>query len=90
MPDISQIFKAYDIRGRVGSELNSEVAERIGRALANWLPTSGTVAVGRDMRPDSAQLAAAITAGLRAQGRDVLDIGEVTSDMIYLRSVNIT
>ena len=83
MPDISQIFKAYDIRGRVGSELNSEVAERIGRALANWLPTSGTVAVGRDMRPDSAQLAAAITAGLRAQGRDVLDIGEVTSDMIY-------
>jgi len=83
MLDISQIFKAYDIRGRVGSELTGEIAERIGRALADWLPTTGTVAVGRDMRPDSAELAEAIISGLRAQGRDVMDIGEVTSDMIY-------
>lgn len=83
MPDISQIFKAYDIRGRVGSELNSDTAERIGKALADWLPTKGPVAVGRDMRPDSAELADAIITGLRDQGRDVIDIGEVTSDMIY-------
>lgn len=39
--------------------------------------------MGRDMRPDSAKLAEAVIAGLRTQGRDVLDIGEVTSDMIY-------
>src|ERR1700678_1786040 len=83
MSDVSQIFKAYDIRGRVGSELTSEVAGRIGQAFASWLPTSGTVAVGRDMRPDSAELADAIIEGVRAQGRDVIDIGEVTSDMIY-------
>ncbi len=83
MSDVSQIFKAYDIRGRVGSELNSEVAERIGQAFGKWLPTPGTVAVGRDMRRDSKDLADAMIKGLRSQGRDVLDIGEVTSDMIY-------
>lgn len=79
----NQIFKAYDIRGKVGSELSSEVAERVGRAFADWLPQAGTVAVGRDMRPDSAELAQAVISGLRAQGRNVIDIGEVTSDMIY-------
>ncbi len=83
MADIAGIFKAYDIRGKVGSELTNEVAEGVGRALADFLPEAGTVAVGRDMRPDSADLAAAIITGLRGQGRDVIDIGEVTSDMIY-------
>ncbi|HUC87713.1 MAG TPA: phosphomannomutase/phosphoglucomutase [Candidatus Binatia bacterium] len=83
MSDVSQIFKAYDIRGRVGTELTSDVAKRIGEALGSWLPESGTVAVGRDMRPDSAELANAVADGLRSQGRDVMDIGEVTSDMIY-------
>lgn len=83
MTDITGIFKAYDIRGKVGTELTSDVAERVGQALANWLPQQGTVAVGRDMRPDSAELATAVIKGLRAQGRDVLDIGLVTTDMIY-------
>lgn len=83
MADISNIFKAYDIRGKVGDELNPEVAEAIGKAFADWLTEEGTVAVGRDMRPDSAELADAVIKGLTGQGRDVLDIGEVTSDMIY-------
>lgn len=77
------IFKAYDVRGKVGTELNAETSEQIGRAFADWLPEGGTVAVGRDMRPDSADLASALIKGLRLQGRDVWDIGEVTSDMIY-------
>lgn len=81
--DLSNIFKAYDIRGKVGSELNPELLEKLGRAFADWLPSDGAIAVGRDMRPDSAELAAAMIEGLRKQGRDVLDIGEVTSDMIY-------
>jgi phosphomannomutase len=80
---ITNIFKAYDIRGKVGSELTPEVSEAIGKALADWLPADGKVAVGRDMRPDSAALAEAMIGGLRTQGRDVIDIGEVTSDMIY-------
>lgn len=83
MTEIAHIFKAYDIRGKVGTELTTEVARLVGAALANWLPTDGPVAVGRDMRPDSAELAAAVITGLRARGRDVYDIGEVTSDMIY-------
>lgn len=80
---LTDIFKAYDVRGKVGTELTASVANRIGKAFADWLPESGTVAVGRDMRPDSAELAHALIDGLRAQGRDVWDIGEVTSDMIY-------
>lgn len=83
MTDIATIFKAYDIRGKVGTELTTDVARLVGMSLATWLPQTGTVAVGRDMRPDSADLANALIEGLRAQGRAVLDIGEVTSDMIY-------
>lgn len=82
MNDISGIFKAYDIRGAVGTELNEAVAKGIGRALADILEP-GKVAVGRDMRPDSGALADAVIDGLTEQGRDVVDIGQVTSDMIY-------
>ena len=77
------IFKAYDVRGKVGSELTPEVSKKIGQAYGQWLPNEGAVAVGRDMCPDSKELADALIEGLRVQGRDVLDIGEVTSDMIY-------
>jgi phosphomannomutase len=80
---LDHIFKAYDIRGKVGSELTPDLTKTIGQAFADWLPKEGAVAVGRDMRPDSAELAAGVIAGLRKQGRDVIDIGEVTSDMIY-------
>ena len=83
MEHLDTIFKAYDIRGRVGTELTRAITTDIGRAFADWLPTEGVVAVGRDMRPDSAELANGIIDGLRKQGRAVLDIGEVTSDMIY-------
>lgn len=83
MNDLTGIFKAYDVRGKVGDELNSDVVERIGRALAGFLPNQGVVAVGCDMRPDSRDFAQAMIKGLREQGRDVYDIGEVTTDMIY-------
>lgn len=82
MQIVSEIFKAYDIRGKVGSELTEEVAEAVGRGLADILG-EGPVAVGRDMRPDSGALADAVIKGLTAQGRDVINIGEVTTDMIY-------
>ncbi len=77
------IFKAYDIRGKVGDQLNSESVKLIGQAFAGWLPTQSIVAVGRDMRPDSESLAKAFIDGLVEQGYDVWDIGQVTSDMIY-------
>lgn len=83
MDSLQEIFKAYDVRGKVGTELTIDVAYNIGRAFADWLPKEGIVAVGRDMRPDSAELANALVKGLREQGREIMDIGEVTSDMIY-------
>ncbi len=89
MSAIENIFKAYDVRGKVGSELTPEVVVKIGRAYADWLPNEGAVAVGRDMRPDSKELADALIEGLCQQGRDVIDIGEVTSDMIYFATGNL-
>jgi len=82
MADLDTIFKAYDIRGRVPEELDAPTVRAVGQALAGFLP-AGSVAVGRDMRSDSSELADALIAGLIAQGRDVLDIGQCTSDMIY-------
>lgn len=81
--NLDEIFKAYDIRGRVPEELDSELAAKIGRAFADWLPAAGPVAVGRDMRPDSAELSEAFIEGLLQQGREVWDIGQITSDMVY-------
>lgn len=89
MDAIHNIFKAYDVRGKVGSELTADVANHIGKALADWLPEKGAVAVGHDMRPDSAELAGALIAGLQEQGRDVVNIGQVTSDMIYFAVGNL-
>lgn len=83
MSDISSIFKAYDIRGKVRTELTPNLVKDIGRAFADWLPTSGPVVVGRDMRPDSEKLALAFIEGVLQQGRDVIDVGLVTSDMSY-------
>lgn len=76
------LFKAYDIRGNV-SDLTEELAEAIGKATADFLPQVGAVAVGFDMRPDSQALASAVMMGLTTQGREVWDLGQVTSDMSY-------
>jgi len=76
------IFKAYDIRGLTPTELNPQVAYAIGRAFADFVPP-GKVAVGRDMRTDSGALADGVIAGLIKQGREVIDLGQITSDMIY-------
>lgn len=75
-------FKAYDIRGRVPSELNDEVAYRIGRAFVQLL-TPGTVVVGQDVRPTSPALAQALMRGLTAGGAAVLDIGPCGTEEVY-------
>lgn len=79
---LAKIFHAYDIRGLVPDELNADTAQRIARAFADQMP-EGTIAVGRDMRTDSAELTEAFIDGLVEQGREVLDIGMVTTDMSY-------
>lgn len=76
------IFGAYDIRGKVPNELTPEVAQNIGRAMADYVP-KGQIALGRDMRPDSEQLSNSVAEGLIRQGREVIDLGQITSDMMY-------
>lgn len=80
---MKDIFKSYDVRGKVGDELNDRVCNKIARVYADWLPLDGIIAVGYDMRPDSAQLAKAFIDGLMLQGRTVWDLGLITSDMAY-------
>jgi len=83
VPEI--IFREYDIRGRVGEELNSDVAFEIGRAVGSEAQAIGqpSIIVGRDGRTGSAGLAEALIRGLRASGRDVSDIGEVATPVLY-------
>ena len=68
------IFKAYDIRGIVPSELNPAIAYEIGRALVATLEADSVV-VGRDMRVSGPALSAALMDGIRDAGADVVDVG---------------
>jgi phosphomannomutase/phosphomannomutase/phosphoglucomutase len=75
-------FKAYDVRGRLGEELDEEIAGRVGRAFGQHLPAR-RVAVGRDARPSSPGLAGALIEGLRQAGTEVLDIGLAGAEEVY-------
>src|SRR5690554_5609088 len=75
-------FKAYDIRGKLGEELNEEIVYRIGRAFARFLRPKSIV-VGGDMRLTSEALKQAISNGLRDEGVDVIDIGMCGTEEIY-------
>ena len=81
----ASIFKAYDIRGIVGQTLNEAVAEHLGRAFGTEAVKLGerTVAVGRDGRVSGPSLVAALIRGLRAAGVSVIDLGAVTTPMLY-------
>lgn len=78
-------FKAYDIRGRVPSELNEDIAGRIGVALAAQLGP-GAVVLGRDVRLSSPALQQALSAGLRSAGREVIDIGQCGTEEVYFQT----
>ena len=80
--NLSNCFKAYDVRGRIPEELNPESAYAIGRAYAEWLKPK-RVAVGRDIRLSSAELAEALTRGLIDSGVDVVDIGLCGTEGVY-------
>jgi phosphomannomutase len=76
------IFKAYDVRGVVPDELRAEHAYRIGRAAARWLGAP-SLAVGRDARSHSPELAEALVRGLCDEGADVADLGWASTPMVY-------
>lgn len=81
----ASIFKAYDIRGVVPTTLDAEVAEALGRAFGSAARAAGekSVAVGRDGRLSGPALAAALIQGLMATGIEVIDVGAVTTPMLY-------
>lgn len=84
----AHIFRQYDVRGIVGSDLDADVAGGVGRAYAADLreavaDRTPRVVVGRDNRPSSPALADALVAGLRSGGVDVLDIGTVPTPMVW-------
>ena len=81
----SSIFKAYDIRGVVPSTVDEQVAEGIGKAFGTIARSEGekTVAVGRDGRLSGPSLGAALIRGLTSVGIDVIDVGMVTTPMLY-------
>ena len=79
------LFKAYDLRGVVPDTLTEDVAEALGRAFAAHARAEGelTVAVGRDGRLSGPALASALVRGLLAGGADVIDVGAVTTPMLW-------
>ncbi len=79
------LFREYDLRGIVGTELTEDLAERLGRAYSTYVSTRGvkTISVGRDGRLSSPALHQALLRGLLAGGLDVIDIGICSSPLVY-------
>jgi phosphomannomutase len=83
---LDTIFKAYDIRGVYPDELDDDVARRVGNAFVAFTGTE-RVLVGRDMRPSSEPLTAAFADGATLAGADVIDLGLISTDLVYFASV---
>ena len=81
----ASVFKAYDIRGIVGTTIDEVFAEHLGKAFGSAALAEGerAVAVGRDGRLSGPSLAAALIRGLTSTGLDVVDLGAVTTPMLY-------
>jgi phosphomannomutase len=81
-------FKAYDIRGKLGEELNEDIAWRIGRAYGEYLKPQ-TIVLGGDVRLTSESLKLALAKGLQDAGVDVLDIGLSGTEEIYFATFHL-
>src|SRR3954447_148991 len=86
----AQIFKAYDIRGLYGDEIDGDIAEQIGRAFVRVLASMHgkdaaglRVGLGRDMRLQAPEMAGRYRDGMVAEGAHVLDAGQVGTEMLY-------
>ena len=86
--DYDAIFKAYDVRGTVGDQIDADGARAIGGAFARFTASSGAraVLVGRDMRPEGEEFAAAFGDGAIDHGVNVVDVGLCATDMLYYAS----
>ena len=75
-------FKAYDVRGRIPTELNQEVAFKIGVAIASYFSTQSVV-IGYDVRPSSLEILDALAKGIQSQQSEVVSIGLCGTEEIY-------
>src|SRR5688572_30395456 len=84
------IFRAYDVRGRIGTDINPAVFEHVGRAYATLIRRHGgrTIAVGQDNRTSSDDLKAGFIKGVCAAGVSVVDIGVVTTPILYFATAD--
>lgn len=76
------IFMAYDVRGVYPTEINEEAVRAIGKAYARWLKPKNVI-VGHDVRLSSPDLQREMIAGLTGEGVDVVNIGTISTDMLY-------
>jgi len=85
MPINAAIFREYDIRGIVDTDLTPEVVETLGRAMGTIFRNNGkkNVALGRDCRLSSPAFGRAMSAGLRSVGCDVTDLGTIPTPLLY-------
>lgn len=79
------IFKAYDVRGIFGKDFSTEDAETIAHAIVSTLKLK-TIALGRDARPSSPEIFEAIARGLMKAGANIIDLGLLTTPMVYFAS----
>jgi len=85
MTSLDTIFKAYDVRGTVPDQLDERISWAVGRAFAEFAEATRVV-IGRDMRQSGVSLAAAFADGVRSAGVNVVDIGLVSTDLLYFAS----
>ncbi|AKK05110.1 phosphomannomutase [Corynebacterium mustelae] len=85
---VTEIIKAYDVRGIVGEQITADFIHDVGAAFGNLMRAEGqtAVAIGHDMRPSSPELAQAFADGVRAQGLDVVMLGLTSTDQLYFVS----
>ena len=86
-----QIFREYDIRGIVDKDLNEDVIETIGKAYGTYMRKLGKkrVSMGRDCRLSSPEYARAMSRGINSTGLDVIDIGMVSTPILYFSLFNV-
>ena len=90
MPLNPHIFRAYDVRGRVGADVNPEVFRDVGQAYGSLVRRRGgaRVAIGQDNRVSSTDLKSAFTAGVRAAGVGVVDVGLSPTPLLYFATAH--
>ncbi len=82
---LSEIFKAYDVRGIYNENLTDGIAYKIGKAFVSFLRCKDVV-IGYDMRLSSPKLSKAFMKGVNEQGANAIDIGMVSTDALYFAS----